>query len=300
MPVKKVVRKKAPGKKSAKKKAITKKSNLISDVSDMELPDDLSEIGAYLSFYTWMLYGERKIGKTMLLSEFGRPFYFMFDPMNRGLRLLQKYIPSWEHAHKGIDLLEDKLEKNPEYCDMIIIDTGFMCYERCYAYMVKGMELETAHGQNDRGVAWKEISREFMEWHDRIFMLCDKYELGFAVTAHSEVREIKRKDGSSYDKLTTQLSGQAFKFYNGALDIIAFYHYNRKDERTLTISGTSKLEAGARIDEHFMYTNGKKVKDIPMGNSSKQGYKNLLKAFNNELDEPLAKGVKKTAKKVSR
>jgi hypothetical protein len=296
MPVKKVQRKVA--KKNVVKLKVVSKKSARTDVSKMVLPDDVSEISENLSDYTWMLYGERKIGKTSLFSQFGRPFYFMFDPKNKGLRLLQVYIPSWEHANKGIELLEQKLEANPKYCNLVVVDTGFMCYERCYQYMIKGMNLDTAHGQNDRGVAWKEISREFMEWHDKIYALCDKYELGFAVIAHAELmKDLKRKDGTTYDKLTTQLGGQAFKYYNGALDIIAFYHYNRKDERMLTISGTAKLEAGARIEDHFKYTNGKPIKDIPMSKSPKLAYANLLKAFNNELVEPSAKGVKKTARK---
>lgn len=288
MPVKKIAKKFA--KKSLKNPVIRVDNNL----SSMELPDDVNEISKNLSEYTWMLYGERKIGKTKLFSEFSnRPLFFMYDPKNKGLQLLQVYIPSWEHANKGVELLDKKLKSNPKYCSMIIIDTGFMCYERCYQYMMKKMGISTAQGQNDRGVAWKEISREFMEYHDRIFTLCNKYDLGFGVTAHAEVKEIKRKDGTTYDKLTTQLGAQAFKFYNGLVDIIAFFQYNRKGERVLTIQGDSLVEAGARIDEHFFYTNGIRIVDIPMGSSSKQAYENLLKAFNNELKQPVTKEVAK-------
>ena len=236
-----------------------------------------------------MLYGERKIVKTTLLSQFDNPLFLMFDPLNKGLAIKQVYINSWPNFRNVLKQLKTKLKKSPNYCSMVIIDTGFMAYERCYQYMVRDVLGIKSAQNNDRGLAWKEISREFMEAHDLIFEL----GLGFAVTAHAAIAEITRKDGSKYNKLTTQLGAQAFKFYNGLVDVIAFYQYNNNNERELTIEGNALVEAGARIDNHFNYKNGEPVKDILMGKTSKDAYRNLLLAFNNKLTKEEKKTVAK-------
>lgn len=282
MPVKKVV------KKSVKKVVKKKPANII----DIVLPEGLSEVSHRLEDYSFLIYGERKIGKTELFSQFDGALFFMFDPPNVGLAIKQMYMPTWKHFKKALELLKKRLESDPEYCKFVVIDTGFMAYERCYQYMVREiLGIENAQN-NDRGLAWKEISREFMEAHDIIFQL----GLGLGVTAHAEIRTVKRKDGTSYDKLTTQLGAQAFKFYNGALDIVAFYQYNVSNKRELTIRGNSLIEAGVRIkkDTHFMNEDGTQIDNILMGTSAKQAYKNLLSAFDNNLEK---EGRKKVIKK---
>ncbi len=254
MAVKKVVRKKDK-KKTPLKKAVNK--------IEIDLMDEPTEISECLSDYIWLIYGARKIGKTKLLSEFDGAYFAMFDPINTGLKLRQTYIPTWRHFLKFLDKIEKKMKTNPDYIKMLVLDTGFMCYERCYQYMVKEV-LGIEHAQNnDRGLAWKEISREFMEAHDRILRM----NIGFAVTAHSDIVEIKQRTGGTYNKLTTQLGSQAFKFYNGGADVIAYYEYDNKGERQLIIKGDELIDAGIRIDEHFFYPDGKHIHTIPMGKS---------------------------------
>ena len=261
---------------------------------DVCLPDKANIIAENLSDYTWLIYGERKIGKTKLFSEFKNPFFFMFDPLNKGLAIKQIHIPNWLFFRKAVDMLHKKIEGDPGYCDIVIIDTGFMCYERCYQYMMGKLGI-TDPQDKAWGSAWKEIGREFMEAHDKIFEL----DRGFGVTAHTAMVEVKRRDGSTYTKLTTQLGSQAFKFYNGLVDVIAYYQYNAENKRELSIQGDSLIEAGARIDEHFFYTNGNPIAHVPMGKNSKEAYKNLELAFNNKLIEPVKKEVKKLAKKIN-
>jgi len=285
MPVKKVVKRSA--KKAVKKKP---KSQI-----DIVLPEDVSAVSNRLEDYSFLIYGERKIGKTELFSQFDRALFFMFDPLNVGLAIRQMYMPNWQTFKKALEVLKKRLEIDPSYCKFVVIDTGFMAYERCYQYMVKEvLGIENAQN-NDRGLAWKEISREFMEAHDIIFQL----GLGLGVTAHAEITEVRRRDGSSYNKLTTQLGAQAFKFYNGALDIVAFYQYNKKNKRELTIRGNSLIEAGVRIqhDTHFKYADGTPIENISMGTSAKQSYRNLMLAFNNQLTKEGIKAKKKVPRK---
>ena len=264
------------------------KSRVKKSIPKLTLPEAPSEISNNLSDYIWLLYGERKIGKTTLLAQFEDVFFLMFDPKNRGLAIYQRHVSKWEEFLKYIKLLEE----NPDYCKMVIIDTGFMAYEMCYAYVCKKHGVEDPR---DKGwaVVWKDISREFMEAHERILNL----GLGLGITAHADIKEITRKDGTSYNKLTTQLGSAAFKYYNGLVDIIAYYHYNEKGNRELLLRGDSLVEAGTRIEQHFQYTDGSPVVNIPMGKNPKEAFNNVQKAFNNQLMRPKEAERKSKTKK---
>ena len=279
-------------KKIAKKKSVVKKKSELKKAGmgliDVSLPSAPTVISDNLEDYTYMIYGERKIGKTTILSEFDDVLFLMFDPINKGLSIRQVYLPSWLHFLKILK----ELEKNPNYCKMVVIDTGYMCYERCYQYMISKLGI-TDPKDKAWGSAWKEIGKEFMQAHDIIFQL----GIGFAVTAHTAIVEITRRDGSTYNKLTTQLGAQAFKFYNGLVDVIAYYQYSNKNERELSIKGDSLVEAGARVENHFQYPDGSDVEVVPMGKSSKEAYRNLELAFNNKLKKQGKEGKKVAVKK---
>jgi hypothetical protein len=249
-----------------------------------ELPDALSEPAENLEQYTMLVFGERKIGKTTLFARYPDPFFLFFEPGGKALRLKSRYMESWEDFLHAISLLE----KNPGYCKTVIIDTGFMCYERCFEYCKKKLGLEDIRDEAWGG-GWKVIDAEFRAAHERLFAL----GLSFQVTAHTEIKHFKKKDGTEYDKLTTQLGGQATRFYNGIVDIISYYQYGNGGRRVLTIRGSDHVEAGSRVEGHFKFADGSPIDDIPMGNSPEEAFRNLQLAFDNKL---IAKGG--PAKKV--
>jgi AAA domain-containing protein len=245
--------------------------------SILELPADVSVPSEDIGDYTWLVYGERKIGKTSLCARFADPFFIMFEPGGRGLSIKQQFVQTWPQFLEVIELLEQK----PDYCQTVVIDTGYMCYERCFQWGLKEMGIDDPHDAS-WGAAYKLIEKEFTAAYERLEAL----GLGMAVTAHSEVREVKHRSGLTYDKMTLQLSKAATRWFAGTLDVIAYYHFDENGRRMLTIAGSSEIEAGARCEGHFKYEGtGNPIETIPMGDSADEAYKNLSDAFKNQLEE---------------
>jgi len=253
----------------------------------LTLPESKSVPCSKITDYTWLIYGERKIGKTELASHFDDPFFLFFEPGGRAQKLRARFVNSWDEFLQYITLLESK----PDYCRTVVIDVGGKCYDLAFEYACRKLGIE--HPQDDAGggKGWKTVEKTFIEAHNRLFAL----GVGIVVLAHSEVKEIRRKDGSKYDKFTLQLGAQPFRYYAGTFDTIAYYQYDDDGNRILTIRGDANIEAGTRCRDNFLYTDGMPVVHIPMGTNSDEGYKNLVNAFNNKLLNPTVK-VKKEKK----
>jgi len=229
-----------------------------------------------LQKYTFLFYGERKIGKTAVASQFQNPLFAMMEPGGKALSIYQSRIKDWKSFIK----LTDEIEKDEKF-KTIVIDTGGRAYSYCYDYVLeeKGVSDPSEEGW---GGCWSDIAKEFETQNDKIF----ETGKGVLITAHSEIITLQKKGGIKETKIRVDLGKQARRYYVGVVNTVLYFHYDVNGDRIMTIRGSEDIEAGTQIKKRFLYPDGEYIKDIPMGKDEEEAYNNLVLAYNNKLPRP--------------
>jgi hypothetical protein len=131
----------------------------------------------------------------------------------------------------------------------------------------------------DYGASWKEVQKEYHQFHSRIAAL----GVGLIVVAHDTTEDFDTMDGKNRNMIVPHFSGWCMDFYKRWVDVIGYYFY-LGNQRYLLIRGTDLVMAKCNTEDHFMTTSGEKVVCIPMGNSSEEAYTNFMAAFHNQQE----------------
>ena len=252
-------------------KPSTKKSSQLT----ISLATEISSPEERLGAYSILLFGEKKIGKTSFSAEFPDAGHFLFEPGGKGLRIRPNPCPDWATFKAYVKQL-----KSTDIYETVVIDTVDAAYEKCFQYVAKREGFEHPNDANDFGKSWKKIKDEFVLTMDEIIPT----GRGMIFISHAEENEFQERTGLTYKKIIPSMPKQVREYLRAFVDIIAYYGYFGK-ERLVTITGSDSVDAGNRIQEHFITTGGELVHSIPMGSSAKEGYENFLKAFRNEQED---------------
>lgn len=243
----------------------------------LSLPSKLSTPSPDLADYSTLLFGEKKIGKTSLAAQFPNSFFMMFEPGGRALSIQQRPVRDWLQAKKYLKLLQ----KDKEF-GTVVVDTADLAFKICQKYVVNKLGVE--HPSDEEwGKGWEALRDEFTSWVMDLLML-DK---GVIFISHATEKEIRKRSGVKFHRVSPTMSGQAADILEGVIDIWAYYHYEGK-KRVLTVQGDEHTGAGHRVKGHFVG-----YRDIPMGRSAEEAYANFIKAWNNE---PIPKKLKRRKK----
>lgn len=242
----------------------------------VELPTEPSIPSDNLLDYTMFIYGEKKIGKTSLAAQFPDTLFLMFEPGGKALRIFQTPVNNWAEFVAYVDLLEAD-----QRFQTVVIDTVDIAYNMCFDAMCKRMGIAHPTDENDFGKSWGQIENEFVSQMTRLLNL----PKGVLLISHSVEKEVKTRFGQRFNRVTPTVPTQAYRYLTGVVDIWAYYGYENQG-RALTIAGNEYIEAGCRLEEHFLTTSGERVRKIPMGSSASEAYANLVSAFNNRQETP--------------
>lgn len=264
--------------------AYARNTGAVADIFQYQLPSARSVPSDNMMDYTWLIYGDKGIGKTTLASKMdkngGKVLFAMFEPGGKALAIYRTPTISEWGQFKSIIA---QLEQDKKGFTSIVIDPGNMAYKRCLNYVSASLGITHPGAVKDYGASWDRVNTEFQEIHSRIASL----DMGFIVIAHDQEKEIERRGGQKYNKTVPVMSGSTEEFYAGVVDIIAHYEYIG-DIRYLRIRGDESCEAKCRLDTRFTTPTGEAIVRIPMGRSADEAYRYLVHAFNNRQTETYA------------
>lgn len=268
------------------KKKLTKRKIAKSKIS-YSLPKKKSTPLEDLGGYSILIFGRKKIGKTTLCNQFPDTLFLFFEPGGKALTAYQETMETWKKFQRFVDLVvKDKTFKT------IVIDTADFAYEECSNMICFNLDIADP-AELGWGEGWRKVKKEFSNQIKRL-LLSGK---GVIFISHQRELEIEDRMGKVHSMKTNTLSKQAKETIEGLVDIWANYDYIGED-RYLTVIGSEEEDCGHRLKHKFRYSDGTRIRRIPMGNSEEQSYENFLKAFNNTLERPKG-GVntKRAAKK---
>lgn len=252
------------------------------------LPTQKSKPAKSLEDYIILVSGEKKIGKTTMLSHYGEAFFFMWEPGGRALSIYQKPMGDWPTFVKHVS------EFKTSHFHSGIVDTVDLAYHGCLESTCRRMGIEhpTEEGY---GKGWDAVRRAFTKTMLRDLGSSGK---GIVFTSHVEEKTKMNRRGEKTTIITATMPGQARSVIEGAIDIWCYYHYDGTD-RYLQIQGDDVVSCGHRVEGRFLYTDGTPIRQIPMGTSSEEAFRNFNDAFNNRLKKG-GVGKGKVVRKVSK
>ncbi len=241
--------------------------------STVDLPTERSVPSNKLWDYSILIYGLKKIGKTSMWSHAKSAFYFMWEPGGSALKLYQRRMHDWQEFK---DYVEAFIESD---FTLGIVDTVDRAYAGCLKSVCERLVIDHPGSQDDYGKSWNAVNTEFADVMDALL----HSGKGVVFISHSKIMEIKpRGGGAKYDKIMPTMPGAASAYMDAVVDIWCHYDYNGEN-RQLKLLGDSEVSAGHRLEEHFKYTDGKRIRVIEMGDSSRESFDNFQAAFDNEL-----------------
>lgn len=205
-----------------------------------------------LSGKSFLIYGERKSGKTSNAVKFPKPILLAFE---KGYSMISgvyaQPINTWREALEvKKQLLKDAkavtdAEKAETVFKTVIVDTADIAYDCCERYVLDKEGVEHLDESTNMR-AYRALSREY----DKFFQEIVKAGYTLVIISHATSKQIKEK-GEKYDKTIPTLPDRGFQVIARLVDVCAYASYETDVENgtttsMLTMRGSKNLEAGSR------------------------------------------------------
>lgn len=229
----------------------------------------------------WYIHGIFHIGKTSLFTCFKDIYFISLDRPNKSLKYRKNFTSTYEGVLGVTDSLITAIDAGKIKVKHVVFDNT-----RLYAKMVNNFTcrqfgLERLGGNDLYGSDWAANSTNV------VTPIMGLIEKGVTVhgIAHTAIRDVNTVEGKMKNVEIPDGGSQGNTVFCEQTDITGRYTYDDLGNRVLTIEGTNNLEAANKIKNHFLYTNGERMKEIPLGRDENEAYDNLVKAFENGFQQ---------------
>ena len=203
-----------------------------------------------LSGKSFLIYGERKSGKTTTACKFPKPILLGFEKGYGFLDgIIAQPINSWKEAlDVKKQLLKDAESAEKENRDTIfksvIVDTIDIAYDLCEKYIVDKEGVDYLD-ETEKMRGYRALSREY----DKFFQEIVKAGYTLICISHATTKQIK-ENGEKYDKTIPTVPDRGFLVVSRLVDVCAYASYESDEQGNihsmLTLRGNKHLEAGSR------------------------------------------------------
>lgn len=191
-----------------------------------------------------VIYGEPKVGKTTIASQFPKALLLAFEKGYNALAgVLAQNITKWAEFKKALKQLENPLAK--EKFETIIVDTADLSYASCEKFILQREGVDKI-GDIPYGGGYKLVRDEFDTSLRSIPML----GYGLVMISHAQVQTVTAEDGTEYSKTVPTLAKQPRGIVLSMADIIGYAKSVERDGEARTVlflRGTPQFEAGSRF-----------------------------------------------------
>jgi len=233
--------------------------------------------------YAYLITGEKKIGKTAWSIEGCEELVLQFDKPQLAYEIRETLVKSWKQFKGHLVELEGMVLSGESFpYQRIIVDGAGEWYQMCQQNTCRkfGVDHPSEEGY---ARAWHHLRDEFTDAVNRLLRLQRDAECGLVFISHAEWKEKNTRAGGKIERLVPNLPPRAEEILNGKCDAWFAWDYSGED-RIMVVQGDEITGAGHRIDGRFMTPDGRRVREIYMGESPKEAMRNFLAAFNNEQE----------------
>ena len=279
-----VVRKKK-NKQAPKSKPKSKGSGLIPGIGELHEPsEDMTD-------YAFLIYGEKSMGKTTLLSQVTeKTLVCMFeDRMNTKIRMRAFEPATIEQMEEGKEdpwatfkQLIQEVSDNTDLVDCLAIDTIDMAYVACQNHICLQNGINHPNDANDYGATWNEIEQEFASTMEVI----RKMEgVTLVLSSHCSVERGEVNTGSKESLRKNSVYSptapkKASEYVRKFVDYVIFYG-KHGTSRALHFRWADNIWTACGNEDHFKTSEDQPISVLHMPSKLTAG-EDFRSAFNNE------------------
>jgi hypothetical protein len=231
------------------------------DQERFRLPTERSEPADDLGAYTWLIFGEKKIGKTTLTALFGKAVHLFTEPGGKALRVYPVVIDDWRKFRKAVRALK----KDTKF-DTVVVDIVDKLYPMCEDFTCERLGIQDL-AEEDWGKGWRENRKEFQRVLDELL----NTGKGVVFISHAQEQEVETRDGKTYDRMMPTMHKRMRDEIESVVDICCRFW----EMITCQQDTDSKVASRRRMVERFEVSTWGRLRSRPTRTSSMPSTTNM-------------------------